>query len=67
MASFTYNDFRVVRKRAGFETLRCLAEIKMLDCKTLVCARGQQSVLVSDLGLREGVLIDLASMMRGDT
>jgi len=27
---------------------------------------GQQSVLVSDLGLREGVLIDLASMMRGD-
>ena len=34
MASFMYNDFRVVLKRMGFETLRCLAELKMLDCKT---------------------------------
>jgi len=28
---------------------------------------GQHSVLVSDSGLREGVLIDLASMMRGES
>ncbi|MBH0198579.1 MAG: hypothetical protein HP497_04050 [Nitrospira sp.] len=34
MASFTYNDFRVELKWAGFEKLRCLAGIKMLGCKT---------------------------------
>ena len=36
MASFTYNDFRVVLKRAGFEKLRGLAETKMFDCNGLL-------------------------------